>query len=303
MNFRVVYISRQCRLSLKNNNLLVNNSDGETTVPMSDIAVVLIENLQCSLSAALLSSFADNRVVAIVCGNDHLPNGIILPYSGRTRMLEAHKLQQGISDDTKNVIWQKIIKNKIYNQASVLEYAKTGDSAKLAAMSKEVEVGDNGNMEAVAAQLYWRSIFSTSIDDFGRGTSDPRNAALNYGYAIVRSMIANFLACKGFALHDGIHHCSELNKFNLADDIIEPFRPFVDIEVYEIFENDGYSSEVLESGIKKRLLGIVDAPAFIGSHKYSLMDAIDKYCDNIYKCYKTGSSDALIEVNINVWGE
>jgi len=302
MNFRVVYISKSCKLNYKNNNLVVNNDKGETSIPLSDISVVLIENLSSLITTKLLTNLTQNKIVTIICDEYHLPNGILLPFNGKTRMLESYKYQVSSTKEFKNKLWDKIIKNKIYNQASVLQYASQDSGAiDLISMIEKIDCGDNLNIEAQAAQLYWKSIFSNRFHYFTRNMSDVRNSALNYGYAIIRSIIANTLSCKGFILYDGIHHMNELNQFNLADDIIEPFRAFVDLEVYEIFENDGYDQEELTSELKKRLLSIVDNEVFINNQKFTLINAIEKYCDSIYNCYKFQTHKKLIEVNINIW--
>jgi len=301
MNFRVVYISGGCKLSYKNDNLLVINDKGTTHVPLSDISVVLIENLYSSITTKLLSNLTQNKIVTIVCDEHHIPNGILLPYNGKTRMLESYKYQTLCTQKFKDNLWDKIITNKVYNQAAVLDYAKSEAASSLMSAIPNIKDGDTHNIEATVAQTYWKFIFSESFHYFTRHTDDVRNSALNYGYAIIRSIIANTLSCKGFILYDGIHHKSELNQFNLADDIIEPFRAFVDIEVYEIFENEGCDDEQLTAELKKRLLGIVDTPVYIDTQKYSLINAIDKYCDSIYNCYKTQAPTNLISVYIDVW--
>jgi len=301
MNFRVVYISNSCKLSYKNSNLVVNNYKGTTQVPLSDISVVLIENLASSISIKLLSNLTQNKIVVIVCDEFHLPNGILLPYNGKVRMLESYKYQTLVTQEFKNNLWDRIIKNKIYNQATVLEYTNSSEASRLLAMIEKVTDGDKTNVEAQTAQTYWKSIFQERFYYFTRNMSDVRNSALNYGYAILRSIIANTLSCKGFVLYDGIHHKSELNQFNLADDVIEPFRSFVELEVYEIFENEGCEDEELTTEIKKRLLAIVDSTAFIGKQKYSLINSIDKYCDSIYSCYKSNDIKYLIEISIDIW--
>jgi len=301
MNFRVVYISHSCKLSYKNNNLVVYNEKGETSIPLSDISVVLIENLASNITTKLLSNLTQNKIVTIVCDEHHLPNGIILPYNGKIRMLESYKYQSFSTQEFKNRLWDKIIKNKIYNQATVLEYAKNEESSAVLSMIHNVTDGDTLNIEAQVAQTYWKSIFRESFHYFTRNMSDIRNSALNYGYAIIRSIISNTLSCKGFILYDGIHHISELNQFNLSDDIIEPFRAFVDLEVYEIFENEGCEKETLDSELKKRLLGSVDNEVYIEKQKFTLINAIDKYCDSIYNCYKFQTDEKLIEVYIDIW--
>jgi len=301
MNFRVVYISNSCKLAYKNNNLVVHNGNGETDIPLCDISVILIENLASNITTKLLSNLTQNKIVTIICDEHHLPNGILLPYNGKIRMLESYKYQANSTQEFKNKLWDKIIKNKIYNQATVLEYSSQDESSLLLSMIDKVEDGDNLNIEAQASQQYWKSIFRNNFNYFTRNMSDVRNASLNYGYAIIRSIISNTLSCKGFILYDGIHHCSELNQFNLADDIIEPFRAFVDLEVYEIFENEGCIKEQLDSELKKRLLGLVDTETYINKQKFTLINAIDKYCDSLYNCYKFDTVEKLLEVNINIW--
>lgn len=300
MNFRVIYISGGCKLSFKNNNLVVNNKSGTTQVPLNDISVLLIENLTSTITTKLLSNLTQNKIATIVCDEHHLPNGILLPFNGRTRMLESYKYQSNATQALKDTLWDTIIKNKIYNQATVLEYASVEESSSILKFQEKVIDGDKHNIEARVAQNYWKLIFKESFHYFTRNNGDIRNSALNYGYAILRSIIANSLSCKGFVVYDGIHHKSELNQFNLADDIIEPFRAFVEMEVYEIFENEGCFKEELDSELKKRLLSIVDAGAYIGGKKYTLINAIDKYCDSVYLCYKN-QKDELIEVTLNIW--
>jgi CRISPR-associated protein Cas1 len=301
MNFRVVYISSGCRLSFKNNNFVVKNDKGVTQIPLSDISVVLIENLSSSITTKLLSNLTQNKITTIVCDEHHLPNGILLPFNGKIRMLESYKYQTLSNQKFKNNLWDKIIKNKIYNQATVLEYANKNESSTILELSKNIIDGDKLNIEAQVAQTYWKLIFNESFHYFTRNMDDIRNSALNYGYAIIRSIIANTLSCKGFILYDGIHHKSELNQFNLVDDIIEPFRAFVDLEVYEIFENNGCTKENLDSELKKILLNIVDSEVYINQQKFTLINAIDKYCDSVYNCYKYNNSKKLIEINLNIW--
>ncbi len=302
MNFRVIYVSSSCKLSFKNNNLAINNENGLTQIPLSDISVVLIETLTSSVTTKLLSHLTQSKITTIVCDEHHLPNGILLPFNGKIRMLESYKYQTTATQKFKNSLWDKIIKNKIYNQATVLHYASFNDEAKeLLKMVEKIYDGDVKNIEATASQLYWKVLFSQTFHYFIRTMLDIRNSALNYGYAIVRSIIANVLTCRGFILYDGIHHKNELNQFNLVDDIIEPFRSFIDTEVYEIFENEGCIKEELDSELKKRLLGIVDKEVFIDGKKFTLINAIDKYCDSIFSCYKYNDTKNLIEVTQDIW--
>jgi CRISPR-associated protein Cas1 len=301
MNFRLVYITSGCKLFFKNNNLVVNNKNGKTEVPLSDISVVLIENLESNITTKLLSNLTQNKITTIICDEHHLPNGILLPYNGKIRMLESYKYQSNVTNDFKHSLWDKIIKNKIYNQAMMLQYSGCNNIKEILNLQIKVIDGDKYNIESQVAQTYWKMIFKDNFHYFTRNMDDIRNSSLNYGYAILRSIIANNLTCKGFILYDGIHHRSELNQFNLADDIIESFRPFVDLLVYEIFENEGCFKEQLDSELKKRLLNIVDMEVYINNKKFTLINSIDKYCDSVYNCYKYNTSDKLVEVSLNIW--
>lgn len=298
MNFRVIYISNPCSLNFKNNSLLVKNEQGETLVPLSDISTILIDNLQTNISSFLLSKLSENKIVSIVVDERHLPCGILLPFNGKIRMLEAYKYQMNLSDDFIGNLWIKIVKNKIENQARVLEYSNQLGFIKLKNYIQKIKPHDTTNIEGSTALLYWKLLFSDSLDYYTRNLDNIRNSALNYGYAILRSIIANSLACKGFILRQGIHHINQQNQFNLADDIIEPFRAFVDIEVYNMFELEGYTDEVLTKEIKKRLLGIVDSVVVINNEKFTLLNGIDKYTDSLFNSFKNQNIEDLIEISL-----
>lgn len=298
MNFRVVYINNPCSLNFKNNSLVVKNEQGETSIPLLDISTILIDNLQTNLSAFLLSKISENKIVCIVVDERHLPCGLLLPFNGKIRMMEAYKYQMSLKDDFIGNLWVKIVKNKIENQASVLQYANELSFIKIKNYTQEIKMHDCTNVEASAALLYWKLLFSNSLDYFTRNLDNVRNSALNYGYAILRSIIANSLTCKGFILHQGVHHKNQQNQFNLADDIIEPFRVFVDIEVYSMFEIEKYSDKVLTKEIKKRLLSIVDSIVLINNEKYTLLNAIDKYTDSLFNSFKKQNPDELIEISL-----
>jgi CRISPR-associated protein Cas1 len=298
MNFRVVYITNSCKLNFKNNSLQVENEKGITKIPLSDISTILIENLSVNLTSYLLSKIAENKINLIVCSENHLPEGIYLPFNGKVRMLEAYKYQINVTDEFLGNLWIKIIKNKIENQAQVLNYANALSYIQLINQIPSIEHNDKTNIEAYSSSIYWKDIFFNSLDYFTRNCDDIRNSALNYGYAIIRSSIANSLACKGFLPFYGIHHKNQLNQFNLADDVIEPFRPLVDLEVYEIFENEGYELDQLDKELKKRLISLLDTVVLIDNEKFTLINAIDKYTDSLFKCFKTKNYKYLVEIKL-----
>lgn len=298
MNFRVVYIANPCSLNFKNNSLLVKNEQGETLVPLNDISTILIDNLQTNISSFLLSKLSENKIVLIVVDEKHLPCGVLLPFNGKVRMMEAYKYQMSLDSNYIGNLWVKIVSNKINNQAAVLEYANQLGFIKLKNYTQNIILHDETNIEGTTASIYWKLLFSNSLDYYTRNCNNIRNDALNYGYAILRSIIANSLTCKGFILHQGIHHCNQLNQFNLADDIIEPFRALVDIEVYRMFEEEGIEDIVLSKDIKKRLLSIVDSIVVINGEKFNLLSAIDKYTNSLFNSFKKQDINELIEISL-----
>ncbi len=298
MNFRVVYITNPCSLNFKNNSLLVKNEQGETLVPLNDISTILIDNLQTNISSFLLSKLSENKIVLIVVDEKHFPCGVLLPFNGKVRMMEAYKYQMSLDSNYIGNLWVKIVSNKINNQAAVLEYANQLGFIKLKNYTQNIILHDETNIEGTTASIYWKLLFSNSLDYYTRNCNNIRNDALNYGYAILRSIIANSLTCKGFILHQGIHHFNQLNQFNLADDIIEPFRALVDIEVYRMFEEEGIEDIVLSKDIKKRLLSIVDSIVVINGEKFNLLSAIDKYTNSLFNSFKKQDISELIEISL-----
>ena len=246
----------------------------------------------------MLSKLSENKIVLIVVDEKHLPCGVLLPFNGKVRMMEAYKYQMSLDSNYIGNLWVKIVSNKINNQAAVLEYANQLGFIKLKNYTQNIILHDETNIEGTTASIYWKLLFSNSLDYYTRNCNNIRNDALNYGYAILRSIIANSLTCKGFILHQGIHHCNQLNQFNLADDIIEPFRALVDIEVYRMFEEEGIEDILLSKDIKKRLLSIVDSIVVINGEKFNLLSAIDKYTNSLFNSFKKQDINELIEISL-----
>ena len=231
MAWQNLLISRPARLSLKNRQLRCEQESGEVNLALEDIASIVLESPQITLTSALISACADENIAIITCDETHTPNGLFtsfLPHSRQAGMLQA---QIAWSKPFTKRIWQLVIKQKITNQAAALKLCGI-EHARLSKLAAEVDSGDTKNCEAQAARLYFNLLFEgVSHDTFRRHGEDLPNAALNYGYAILRAAIARELVQFGFIPALGIHHCSELNAFNLADDLIEPFRPFVDAHI------------------------------------------------------------------------
>lgn len=230
MGWRSVVIGNPAQLDFHQRALRVQQEGNTAHVPLEDISILLIEHTQVTLTSALLSALADAQIAVLTIGADHHPNGVLLPYHPHSRALKVMRAQLGTSLPTQKRLWRAIVQQKIRNQSAVLARHTDADRDRraLLAMADDVRSGDPDNFEGQAAQRYFRALWG---DDFTRNQPRFVNAALNYGYAVVRAAIARSLVAYGFLPAFGIHHRSEQNAFNLADDLIEPYRPLVDTHV------------------------------------------------------------------------
>ncbi len=226
MTWRSVVISKPAALKLENKALTVVQNGNKARLMLEDVSVIVLDHPQISLSGPLLSGCADAQVVVICVDAAHLPNGLLLPFLPHSRALKVMKAQLALKQPTRKRLWQRIIRGKILNQAVVL--AQSGQhaaSALLQQMAADTRSGDPENHEAKAAQAYFRALFHSG---FHRGQSRFYNASLNYGYAVIRAALARTLVTYGFLPAFGLFHHNEQNAFNLADDLIEPYRPLLD---------------------------------------------------------------------------
>lgn len=252
MAWRTVVISNPALLKLEDDQLAITQFSprsrgcsgevGDSTVklPLEDVAVLLIESREVTLTSALLARLAENGAALLVCDQRHLPALLGLPCAGHSRLTGVHRLQLSASLPFKKRCWQLVVKQKVANQAECLRLARKAGCEKLAAMLPEVKSGDSGGVESRAARQYFPLLFGKP---FQRGDEDNTNWALDYGYAVMRAAVARALAAHGFLLTQGIHHHSELNPFNLADDFLEPLRPLVDLRVADMNLDDGFGTE------------------------------------------------------------
>lgn len=228
MSWRSVVITQPTKLSVKNRQLQITQ-DEQWSIPMEDISSVVLETPQINISSKTISLMAENKIVMYSCDEKHLPNGIFMPFACHSRELKAIKQQLNCTESFNKRCWQKIIIQKIFNQAKVLKMCdKPIMGEHLENLSQNVNSGDTQNKEAIAAKGYFASLFG---NNFSRDYDNIYNTALNYGYSIIRGAIARTIVSYGYIPSVGIHHKSELNNYNLADDFIEPFRPVVDLWV------------------------------------------------------------------------
>ena len=268
MSWRSVMITQPTKLSIQNKQLKITQ-DGEYSLPLEDISTIILETPQISLSAKAMSMMADNKILIYSCDEKHLPNGIFIPFACHSRQLKVIKQQLNYTQSFQKRCWQKIIMAKIANQAKVLRMCeKELMSEHLDNLAQKVKSGDSENKEAIAAKGYFPTLFGKN---FNREYDNIYNACLNYGYSIIRGAIARSIVSYGYLPAIGIHHKSELNNYNLADDFIEPFRPIVDLwvktNIQENMEFDKY--------IRAELVNLLNVDVFIQGKLQSVNNAIN----------------------------
>ncbi len=230
MAWRTILIQNPASLRLVKGQLQVENESGKHSLPLEDVIAIILESPQISLNTSLLSYAQEQGVAIITCDNSHMPNGLMLPFHAHSRQSRVAYIQQSCTKALKKRLWQRVIQVKITNQAACLKMSG-GEEKHLIALANQVKSGDPNNIEAQAARYYWTRLMGKT---FRRGNNDLTNAALNYGYAIIRAYVARAQVAYGLMPAFGLHHASELNAFNLTDDLIEVLRPFVDYHVFEM---------------------------------------------------------------------
>lgn len=296
MAWQNLLISRPARLSLKHRQLRCEQESGEVNLALEDVSSIVLESPQITLTSALIAACADENIAIITCDETHTPNGLLtsfLPHSRQTGMLRA---QMAWSKPFTKRLWQIIVKQKITNQAATLKLCGK-EHARLAKLATEVESGDGKNCEAQAAKLYFSVLFDgIQHDTFKRHGDDLANAALNYGYAIIRAAIARELVQFGFIPALGLHHCSELNAFNLADDLIEPFRPFVD--AYISLNGFGQRAERTDEGLtiqeRASLVQSLQLACMVAGEKHTLLHAIHLVVKSLSTATEQAKADKLL---------
>ena len=272
MTWRSLLISRPAKLSLQQQHLLIQQEES-IPVPLEDIAVIVVESREVVITAPLLSACAQNGITLLTCDEQFLPCGQWLPFAQYHRSLKILRQQMNMTQPQKKQLWQQIVKQKIRNQAWMLDYSGHDiASGRLNALADEVKSGDKGYAEGQAAALYFPLLFG---DAFTRSSESGINACLNYGYSIIRSAVARALVQYGFLPALGLHHRSELNPFNLADDFIEPYRPIVDLLAYEHLSSDGLK-DTLTPEFKRKLIELLCHQILLDKQKYSVLSAIDR---------------------------
>lgn len=290
MAWKIVNISNPAKLSFKNNQFVIQQ-EKTATLPIEDIDTVIIDSFGINISANLISKLAEKSTTVVFCDEKHLPNSILLPYSSYSRQAKISKLHTQIKEPLKKRLWQKIIIQKIKNQSDVLSSFSLNNTL-LEKYAKEVKSGDTTNRESLAARIY----FSELLEDSTRRKPTWHNAALNYGYAIIRSHIARHIAARGLVSSLGIFHRNELNAFNLADDLIEPYRPLVDIFILKkvAINHIGDEDSELNTKDKQLILDILNEYVIIDNRSFSMKFAIEKTVESFVSCLDLNTETKLI---------
>ena len=270
MGFRNIKIDSHVKLSIKNQQLYIE-TDILRQIPLEDINCIIIENQTVTVSAYLLQKMADMGITVYVCDEKHLPNAVLLPMVRHSRHFKILKYQIEAGKPLQKRLWQQIVVRKIRNQALCLAYLDLDGSEELMKMCKEVQSGDRIHVEAKAAAFYFKSLYGLG---FSRGNDHVINSALNYGYAIVRGLIARSIVCYGLEPSIGVFHHSELNNFNLADDMIEPFRPLVDLYVSQNYDVAEIDSDLTPER-KRDIFGIINYDMDVKGEKRIISNCID----------------------------
>lgn len=282
---RTIHISNPAHLSTRHEQLVLELKDDDRTtktLPIEDLGVLILEHPQITFTANLLEKLMQEQVAVITCNSKYMPSGMFLPLEGNSEQTERIRTQLDASLPLKKQLWQQTVRSKIQNQALVLKRLDLPD-ARLFRLQNDVLSGDSSNCEAQAASYYWGQLYGK---EFTRTRDkDTPNAQLNYGYAILRSIVARALTSSGMFPSVGIHHRNKYNAFCLADDIMEPYRPFVDWHVLQL-PGLHEKEEGLTREQKIELLKIPQIDILIGDVKRPLFHAVSITTASLYRCFE-----------------
>ena len=263
--------------------MLLKKGEEAHSIPVEDLGLLVLSHPGISYTHQLLYELLEQNVAVLFCNRQHLPEGLLLPFEDNQIHQARVQIQAEATKPLKKKLWQQVVKQKIKAQSTVLN-KKHGRDDGLKLLVQKVKSGDPSNVEARAARQYWKSLFKNS--EFRRNYNSPDlNALLNYGYAIMRAAVARSLTAAGLHLAMGIHHHNQYNAYCLADDMMEPLRPFVDEIVFDLFKEHGSLDIEVNKETKKPLLQLLTKEVEIKSMKYPLLESLHLYASSLAKCY------------------
>ena len=289
---RTLHFGNPAYLSLANAQLVINlphlrdfgEEKARQSVAIEDIGVVILEHKQITITHACIAALLENNVAIVTCNNTHHPTGLMLPLEGNNLQSKNYRFQIDASLPLKKQLWQQTIQAKISNQAAVLKQRGIPMDNMLHWV-KSVKSGDPDNYEGRAAAYYWKNVFPMKVEFFRGREGNPPNNLLNYGYAILRAIVARGLVSSGLLPTLGIHHHNQYNAYCLADDIMEPYRPFVDLIVLDIVDK-GENFLELSTPIKSKLMRIASDDILVENQTSPLMVGLQRTTASLVKCYE-----------------
>ena len=278
------YLSMQYRQLVVQIDKYGNKPGRQTTIPIEDIGMVVLDNPQITLTHGLMAALLDNNASVITCDSHHMPVGLMLPLEGHTVQSERFQEQLSASLPLRKQLWQQTVQQKILNQAALLRELHGTETGNMTSWVAEVRSGDSTNLEGRAAVYYWTQLLP-DIPGFTRNRNGiyPNNF-FNYGYAILRAVIARALVSSGLLPTLGIHHHNRYNAYCLADDIMEPYRPYIDRLVIQTIHQYPQTAEVT-TDIKRSLLTVPTLEVYIGGQRSPLMVAASQTTASLARCY------------------
>ena len=258
--------------------------EAERTIPIEDIGVVILDNRRITITSGVMEALLENNCAIITCNQKSMPVGLLLPLCGNTTQNERFRSQIDASLPLRKQLWQQTIKQKILNQEYVLRTNTDKETNCMRVWSNDVRSGDPDNLEARAAAYYWKNLFINYPNFVRDREGTPPNNLLNYGYAILRAIIARALVGSGLLPTLGIHHHNRYNAYCLADDIMEPYRPYVDQLVLDIIQCNSEISDITRD-LKMQLLGIPMLDVVINGKRSPLMIAAQQTTASLARCF------------------
>lgn len=289
MVWRSVVINQPARLKREHFSLVIEQEQ-TAHVPFEDIAVIVLHHREITLTHPVLAACADYGISLFATGDNHQPNGVFLPYLPHSRATRMMRMQMRLDKPTGKRAWAEIIKIKIGNQAACLKLCNAKDEDRLLSLARRVRSGDTENIEAQASAVYFRALFGANFD---RAQARWINSALDYGYAIFRGTIARALVAHGFLPALGLFHHSEQNAFNLADDVIEPYRPIVDLHVAKHFPIG--DEDALSPKHKADLVALLNIDVAMTRGVMSALSSIEQNVEALARLYE-GADEQCLEL-------
>lgn len=293
MVWRSVMISRPARLRREHFSLAIEQEE-TAYVPFEDIAVIVLDHQEITLTHPVLSACAEYGIGLFATGRTHQPAGVFLPFLPHSRTTRMMRLQLGIARPTVKQAWASIVRRKIENQAICLKLCGKPGHDRLAACARRVRSGDPDNLEAQAAAFYFAQLFG---NDFSRDDARWVNAALDYGYAVLRGAIARGLVAHGLHPSVGLFHDSEQNAFNLADDLIEPFRPLVDLHVAK---HGAMTEGDLIPADKQALVALLGVDVGMPQGRMSALSAIEYAVESLVRVFEGDAKELDLPVLVGL---